>query len=155
MPKPLPIRRDDHIDAKISQLRKLLLTVEDLDEVSDYFHNVLVLDDAFIASGERSSNPRLVTALEAVLKRVAPEGKLGTPLIFRLPEQALCHGYTTWGRGHVVFLYFEQLDLGFCSYVRSLSSAEVTFMRFSLTNAPVSTWGAWQSANAASRGAPQ
>jgi len=124
----------DELNAKVSQLRELLLTAKELEEISEYFHNVLVPDDAFMAAGARSSDRRLLTALEAVLERVAPEGKLGAPLFIRLGQQALCHGYSTWGGGHVVFFYFEQLDLGFCSYCRSLSSAEITFLRFSLTN---------------------
>jgi|GEM_PF-1342756 len=135
MSKPQQAPLDHHTDAKISQLRELLIAAPELDEVSDYFHNELVLDDAFIASGIRASNPRLLNALQVVLERVAPGSNLGTPLIIRLREQAFCHGYSTWGRGHVVFFYFEQLDLGFCSYVRSLSSAEVTFLRFNLANA--------------------
>jgi hypothetical protein len=133
------------MDAKVSQLRKLLLTAKDLDEVSEYFHNVLVPDQSFMASGVRASNARLLMALQAVLETVAPEGKLGTPFIIRLQQQAFCHGYSTWGRGHAVFLYFEQLDLGFCSYARSLSSAEVTFLRFNL--APVAGAPTWAAAN--------
>jgi len=156
MSKPHQTQVDQRVDAKILQLRKLLMTAKDLEQVSEYFHDVLVPDDAFIASGTRSSNARLLTALQAVLERVAPEGKLGTPLIIRLDPQALCHGYSTWGRGHVVFFYFEQLDLGFCSYARSLCCAEVTFLRFNLTNVTgVGAWGAWQSVSAAARKAPQ
>jgi hypothetical protein len=146
MPELHQAELERRVDAKISQLQKLLLTALDLDQVSEYFHEVLVADDAFITSGVHSSNPRLLTALQAVLERVAPEGdKLGTPLILRLEQQALCHGHSTWGRGHVLFFYFEQLDLGFCSYSRSLSAVEVVFVRFNLTNAPgAGTWGAWQ-----------
>ncbi|HKO51925.1 MAG TPA: hypothetical protein VJV79_29655 [Polyangiaceae bacterium] len=156
MRKPHPTPADDRIDAKISQLRKLLLSAKDLDEVSEYFHNVLVPDDAFIVAGARGSNARLLTALQAVLERVAPEGKLGTPLSIRLQQQAFCHGYTTWGAGHAVFFYFEQLDLGFCSYSRSLSSAEVTFLRFNLTNAAgAATWATWPTVNPAVRKTPQ
>lgn len=150
--KPRQIQLNDLIDAKVSRLRELLVNAKDLEEVSDYFHNVLVPDEAFMASGAPASNARLLSALQAVLETVAPEGKLGTPLFIRLDQQMLCHGYTSWGRGHVVFLYFEQLDLGFCSHSPSLSSAEVTFLRFNLTNRPgVGTWGAWQGVGASAR----
>ena len=149
MSKPNQNRPDLRLSSKISELGQLLLTGKDLDEVSEYFHNVLVPDDGFIASGERSSNARLLTALQAVLERVAPEGRLGTPLIIRLDHEALCHGYSTWGRGHVVFFYFEQLDLGFCSYSRNFFSAEVTLLRFNLTNAGVGAWGARQTVGCA------
>ena len=126
--------KDSRIGAKVSKLRKLLLTAQDLDEVSEYFHEELVPDDAFISSGTRTSNPRLLTALEAVLERVTKGGKLGTPLLIRLAEHALCHGYSTWGAGHVVFFYFEQLELGFCSYSPDLRSTEVSLLRFNLMN---------------------
>ena len=156
MPKPRQTPLDPRLDAKVSQLRQLLTTVEDLDQVCEYFHNELVPDDAFIASGARGSNPPLLTALQAVLEVVAPEGELGTPLIIRLDQQAFYHGYSTWGPGHVMFFYFEQLDLGFCSYTPSLSSVNVTLLRFSLTSATgAATWAAWQSVSAAARKAPQ
>jgi len=133
------------IDSKVSQLRTLLMTAADLDKVSDYFHNVLVPDESFLASGVRASNPRLLMALQAVLETVAPEGKLGARFMICLQQHAFCHGYCTWGGGHAVFLYFERLDLGFCSYAPSLSSTEVTFLRFSLT--PTAGAGAWPAVN--------
>jgi hypothetical protein len=156
MPKPRQTQMDELMNARISRLRELLINAENLSEVSEYFHEVLVPDAAFMASGACSSSPRLLTALQAVLERVAPGGKLGMPLCIRLDQQALCHGYSTWGRGHVVFFYFEQLELGFCSYCRSLSSAEISLMRFNLTSvAGTGAWGAWQNVSAAARKAPQ
>jgi hypothetical protein len=156
MRKAQQTQANRRIDAKVSQLRELLMTAKDLDEVSEYFHNELVPDDAFIASGARSSNPRLLTALQAVLERVAPEGKLGMSLSIRLDPQSFCHGYSTWGRGHVVFFYFEQLDLGFCSYSPSLSSIEVTFLRFNLLDATgAATWAAWPTVSSAARKSTQ
>src|SRR6188768_45482 len=135
-------QRHDAMNAKISQLRELLISAKDLAEVCDYFHTVLVPDDVFMRCGVCSSEPRLFDALRAVLERVAPGGKLGAPMLARLQPQALCHGYTTWGRGHVVFFYFEQLDLGFCSYSASLFSETVTYLRFNLTNvACLGSWG--------------
>jgi hypothetical protein len=143
MPKPHRIPLDPGLDAKVSQLRELLKTAQDLSEVSEYFHTVLVPDDAFMTSGTRTGNPRLIAALQAVLGTVAPEGELGAPLLIRLQAPALCHGYSTWGRGHIVFFYFEQLDLGFCSYSRSLREDEVTFLRFNLASVTgIAPWGA-------------
>jgi len=142
------------LNSKISQLRELLVSAKDLAQVSDYFHDVLVLDDAFMAAGELSSQPRLLIALQAVLERVVPGGKLGVPMLVRLREQTLCHGYSTWGRGHTVFFYFEQLDLGFCSYSPSLSSEQVIYLRFNLTNVTgtgTGAWNAWQIIGAAAR----
>ena len=148
MAKWNPSELEQGIDAKVSQLRKLLMTAKDLDEVSEYFHNVLVPDESFMASGARAFNPRLLMALQAVLATVAPEGRLGTPFMVRLQQQSFCHGYSTWGRGHAVFLYFEQLDLGFCSYARGLSSGEVTLLRFNLTPGAGAGAGTWATANA-------
>lgn len=156
MSKPRQTELDPRVTAKVAQLRELLLSAKDLDQVSDYFHNELVTDAAFIASSDRASNPRLLTALQAVLERVAPDGKLGTPLIIRLGSEALCHGYSPWGRGHAVFFYFEPLDLGFCSYSPDLSSPEVSYMRFNLANAVgTGAWTAWQSVRPAARKPPQ
>ena len=147
MPKLQQTRLDPRLEAKLFELRNFLTTARDLDEVSEYFYTALVSDDAFMVSGSPVSHSRLVAALQAVLERVAPEGKLGTPWVIRLDQQAFCHGYSSWGRGHVLFFYFEQLDLGFCSYSRSSSAVEVSHLRFSLTNAAGSgNWGAWQNA---------
>jgi len=143
MIKPHQIQIDNCIGAKVLQLRTLLMTSETLNDVSDYFHNSLALDESFFVAGEWSSNPRLLAALQAELEIVAPEGKLGTAFLISLPEQAFCHGYSSWGKGHVVFFYFEQLDLGFLSYSPSLRSVEVTFVRFSMADAfCAATWGA-------------
>jgi hypothetical protein len=152
MTKPHQSQLDPQIDAKVSQLRTLLMTAKDLDAVSEYFYDALVSDEAFMRSGEPGTNPRLLTALEAVLQTVAPEGKLGMPLIIRLREQAFCHGHTKWGRGHVVFFYFEQLDLGFCGYSQSLSSEQITFLRFTLTNPVGGIQSAWPSKSGARKG---
>ena len=156
MSKPRQTELDPRVTAKVAQLRELLLSAKDLEQVSDYFHNELVTDAAFIASSDRASNPRLLTALQAVLERVAPDGQLGTSLIIRLASEALCHGYSPWGMGHAVFFYFEQLDLGFCSYSPDLSSPQVSYMRFNLTNAVgTGAWAAWQSVRPAARKPPQ
>lgn len=149
MSKARPTQTSELMNAKVTALRELLTAAKDLGEISDYFHDVLVPDDAFMTCGEASSEPRLRLALQAVLERVAPAGKLGKPMFVRLHEQRLCHGYTTWGSGHVVFFFFEQLDLGFCSYSPSLTSEQILFARFNLTNAAsADSWGTWQSSRA-------
>ena len=156
MPKTPKTKPDSQLDAKVARLRELLISAKDLDEVSEYFHDVLVPDEAFIQSSERASNPRLLTVLPALLARVEPEGRLGIPLMLRLEHQAVVHGYSTWGRGHVVFFYFEQLDLGFCSYSPSLTSIKVTFVRFNLANVTgCNHWPCWQSGSSKARQTPQ
>jgi len=142
MTKPHHTQLDDRIGAKVCQLRTLLLTSDDLNDVSEYFHNTVVPDEACFGSGECASNPRLLAALQAELELVAPEGTLGIAFLIRLPDQAFCHGYSTWGQGHVVFFYFEELDLGFCSYSPSLRSIDITLVRFSIADAcGEATWG--------------
>lgn len=122
------------LEMKLTRLRELLLTARDFSDVSEYFHAALVPDDAFMNAGDRVEQPRLAMALERVLRTLEPAGRSIEPLILRLPRHAMCHGLGRWGRGFALFFYFEALDLGFCSYARSLTDSEVTFMRFRLTN---------------------
>jgi len=121
-----------NIEAKVSWLRRLLLTETDLAEVSEYFHTVLVPDDEFLRSSTRTEHPRLLTALEGVLRALEPAGRLSSPVIVRVGP--MCHGNVRSSGGQILFLYFEELDLGFCSYCRSLTAPEVTFVSFHLKN---------------------
>lgn len=131
------MRIDADLDVKLTRLRELLLTARDFSEISDYFHAVLVPDDAFMISGDRAEQPRLVTALKGVLRILEPSGQWAESMILRLDRHAMCHGLGRWGRGFALFFYFEALDLGFCSYARTLTDPEVTFTRFRLTNTNV------------------
>ena len=119
-----------NIEAKVSRLRNLLVTETELAEVSEYFHTVLVPDDEFMSNGTRTEHPRLMTALGGVLRALEPAGRLCNPVIFRVGP--MCHGYGRSSDGQILFLYFEELDLGFCSYCQSLTAPEVTFVRFQL-----------------------
>jgi len=131
-------RLDPNLEAKLTRLCHLLQTERELAEVSEYFHTVLVPDDTFMSSGLRTEHPRLSTALHAVLRAVDPTGHLNSPMIFRVG--GLCHGYARPSSGHLLFLYFEALDLGFCSYARSLTDPEVTFVRFQLKGPNGDSW---------------
>lgn len=106
---------------------------KDLEEVSTYFHAVLVPDDDFVMAGTRTHDARLVQALHAVLDTLAPGGESCAPLILRIEQERMCHGYANWRRGHAIFFYFEALEMGFCSFSPSLHRPEVTFSRFTLT----------------------
>jgi hypothetical protein len=117
---------------KLGRLREMLQLDKELDEVSTYFHTVLVPDDEFIMAGTRASNPRLVHVLDGVLSTLAPGGKLSLPLILHIEQDRMWHGYANWAGGHVIFFYFETPEIGFCSFSRSLTSPEVTFSRFTM-----------------------
>jgi hypothetical protein len=129
---------DPKLEAKLTRLRHLLQTERELAQVSEYFHTVLVPDDAFMTSGLRTEHPRLLTALHAVLRSVDAAGRLNLPLMFQVG--GLCHGYARASSGHLLFFYFEALDLGFCSYARSLTDPEVTFVRFQLKDLNGDSW---------------
>jgi hypothetical protein len=119
---------------KIACLRELLVSARDLGEVFDYFHDVLVPDDCFMALGIPEGDARVTAALDAVLRALAPNGRLGTPLLMHLETHGLWHGCARWGAGQVVFFYFESLDMGFCTYSASFLSDEAKFARFRLSN---------------------
>lgn len=117
---------------KLGRLREMLQLEKDLEEVSTYFHTILVPDDEFVMAGRRAPNARLVQVLDGVLSAVAPGGKLSPPLILCIEQERMWHGYANWAGGHAIFFYFETPEVGFCSFARSLASPEVTFSRFTL-----------------------
>jgi hypothetical protein len=118
--------------AKVARLRELVLTAENLAEPSDYFHDALVCDDAFMALGSRKDEPRLIEIVSKVLETLAPGGRLGKPMVVRIDDYDLCHGCTTWGGGLALFVYFSEADVGFCSYQGNLADPNVWFTRFSV-----------------------
>jgi hypothetical protein len=73
---------------------------------------------------------------------LAPGGRLGPPLLLRLEQEKMCHGYASWGSGHTIFFYFEALDMGFCMYSRSLLDPQVVYSRFRLALPPNAPWNA-------------
>lgn len=125
---------NSEVSVKLRRLREMLQLDTDLEQVSTYFHSVLVPDDEFVMSGMRAANPRLVHVLEGVLSALAPGGKLGLPLILHIEQERMWHGYANWAGGHAIFFYFETPEVGFCSFSRSLASPGVTFSRFTLVS---------------------
>jgi hypothetical protein len=107
---------DETLGARLARLRELLVTGEQLAEASDYFHEALVPDEGFLKSGADAEDPRLLGILGGVLETVAPGGQLAFPMTLRLEKHAMCHGCAFWRNGIVLFFYFEDLDLGLCSY---------------------------------------
>jgi hypothetical protein len=126
---------DETLGARLARLRELLVTGEQLAEASDYFHEALVPDEGFLKSGADAEDPRLLGILGGVLETVAPGGQLAFPMTLRLEKHAMCHGCAFWRNGIVLFFYFEDLDLGLCSYQHSLTDCNVHFVRFSVTRA--------------------
>jgi hypothetical protein len=120
------------LSEKIARLRELVLTAENLAEPSDYFHSVLVPDDAFMAAGSKRDEPRLIEIVTGVLKALAPGGQPGRPMVLRLDPYGMCHGCLSWGGGLALFIYFEEADVGVCSYQRDLMDPNVWFSRFSV-----------------------
>jgi hypothetical protein len=118
--------------AKIARLRELVLKTENLAEPSDYFHTALVTDNAFIAAGTRANEPRLVELVGGVLQALAPGSQPRRAMVLRLEGYGMCHGCMGCGRGLALFVYFDEPDMGFCSYQRDLMDPNVCFSRFSV-----------------------
>lgn len=117
---------------KIAHLRDLVLTAQDLAEPSDYFHTALVTDNAFMAAGSSRNEPRLVQVVGSVLQALAPGEQLRRPMVLRLDAYGMCHGCVGWGHGLALFVYFDESDVGLCSYQRALIDPKVWFSRFSV-----------------------
>jgi hypothetical protein len=137
------LRLERSLHHKLLRLRELLESDEPLREVSQYFHDRLVSDEAFMAAGTCQETPRIVAAVQAVLKSLAPGREPSQVFSIRLVAERFSHGFLSWGRGVVIFAYFEELDLGFLSYALQLTDPNVTFARFAVSPVPA---GAFASA---------
>lgn len=134
-PTPTSFSFDETLVARLARLRDLLVTGEDLSTASDYFHEALVPDETFLRSSSSDECPRLLTILRGVLQAIAPGGELTCAMTLRLERHTMCHGCAFWRGGIALFFYFEDLDLGLCSYQRSLDDPNVRFVRFCVSQA--------------------
>jgi hypothetical protein len=126
---------DEALATRLARLRDLLVTGQELAEASHYFHEALVPDEIFLREGSGEENSRLLAIISGVLKAIAPGGELACPMTLRLEKYAMCHGCAFWGGGVAMFFYFDELDLGLCSYQRNLADPYVRFVRFSVSQA--------------------
>jgi hypothetical protein len=118
--------------AKIARLRELVVSAKNLAEASDYFHTTLVTEETFMAAGSPRDEPRLVEIVGSVLQALAPGGQPRRPMVLRLDGYGMCHGCMGWDRGLALFVYFDEPDMGVCSYQRDLVDPNVWFSRFSV-----------------------
>jgi hypothetical protein len=56
-------------------------------------------------------------------------------MVLRLEGYGMCHGCMGWGSGLALFVYFDEPDVGVCSYQRDLTDPNVWFSRFSVVQA--------------------
>jgi hypothetical protein len=136
-------------ESKLVKLRQMLVEEREPWDIANYFHEELIADDDFLLSGAPAAQPRLTVALEAALRTLAPRGKLLRPYIIRVPQLGMCHGYAKWGSGQALFIYFEDPDIGLCSYAATPSSRNVSFARLRVADAmPSWMWGLGQTGTA-------
>jgi hypothetical protein len=74
-----------------------------------------------------------MAAVEAVLEKLAPGHAPSQVFAIHLAAERMTHGFLSWGKGVVIFAYFDELRLGFLSYAPQLTDPNVTFARFSTT----------------------
>ncbi|MFZ5895490.1 MAG: hypothetical protein ACOY0T_30820 [Myxococcota bacterium] len=127
MPKP-----DSALHDRVARLRELLRNAKDLAEIADYFEAGFCVDSAFMDASKPAKRIQLVQVLAAVLRQIAPQGRVGAPLVLRLEEHLMCHGFTFWGDGVALFFYFEDVDVGFCVWSSEKQDCPTSFARFSV-----------------------
>ena len=134
------------LQQKIDRLRTLIIDDRELQEISDHFHAALVPDEEFVSSSVRATNPRLLEALQGILRSLVPGegGEMKHQFLLHLEQEGLWHGYARCKSGHAIYVFFETLGLGFCSFSATLNSPEVTSSRFRL--AKVRTGLLWHTA---------
>jgi len=123
------------LSARIRHLRELLVGAKDLSKILNYFHDELAGDAAFVNASEPTKHERINQVLGAILRSITGVDGVVSPVALRSVEQGLVHGWAAWHAGLVVFVYFDDLDVGACCYMRSLVDPLVHHVRFSLVEA--------------------
>jgi hypothetical protein len=116
---------------KLATLRDTLLHADQFETVWRYFLDHFGEDPAFIALGEKTTDP----FLEAVFGEVGRQ-LLGRPVevnhvrLIRLPDHGFIHGGAVLGDRLANVLYFEDVRVGMLGVLWSVARGEMKYARF-------------------------
>jgi hypothetical protein len=117
---------------RLATLKDKLLHADNFGKVWEYFLDHFGEDPAFIALGDRASDPFLEAVLAEVGKQLFHRDVTVSDLLLtRLPEQEFLHGGCTLNGRLANVLYFEDVHTGLLAVVMSLAPADTKLVRFS------------------------
>jgi len=97
----------------IAELRRLVSEAANLGVVEDFFHDVLVPRDDFLALGETAQHPLLITFVRELVRITLSEQPLADNILHHIKEHSFWHGcFAPTGAVVVGFVYFEDINRG-------------------------------------------
>ena len=122
----------DKFKKKILTLKDKLLTANDFREPYQYFFDNLGENSIFLDCGKRAKNPLLKKVLTLIGKELFKEDVTVTNLLLvKIRKHHFYHGPCLIQGKMAGVIFFEDIDMGMLSIVRSLKSYETSFVRFS------------------------
>jgi hypothetical protein len=119
-------------EKELNQLKNLLITSEEFDEVYRYFLDHLGENQKFLDIGEKAEHPVLTKVMELVAQQVFHKKiAISRMLLIKIPEHHFYHGPCMLGNTMASLFFFEDIDMGLISILMALDSREVRFVRFS------------------------
>ena len=119
---------------KFSELKRLLVTTKDFNEIQTYFQDHFGEKPEFMDFGHQIPGETYYRILGATLGRILKRDAivLKGALFILIPEQHMVHGCAMAGKYMVNTLHFTDIDMGLIT-VCALGSARVDYARFSIT----------------------
>jgi hypothetical protein len=115
----------------LATLKDKLVNATDFSEVFHYFLDHFGCDPDFIALGERTESPRLVTIIAQAAGQMFGKPVTPTDVLFaRLPEQGFLHGRCVVVDKVANVIYFEDIHTGLLAVIWSFAPAETKLARF-------------------------
>lgn len=122
---------------RIDNLRELLVHEDHLPAIGKYFFDNLAEDRAFIQHGKVVKNPMLKKIIrKACDDFISKDQQMMKLLMVQLKGFPFVHGAFFIGPHLSNFFYFEELKKGMIIIVRSMTSGETSFIRFTGTVIP-------------------
>ncbi len=123
------------IASRIGELRRLVVEAPKLQDVADYFHEHLAMDDAFMASSQPASHETLLAMVRGIVRTALAPGEVVDSKLLRVAGQPLWHGMNLHSCGLIVeIIYFD--DVKTCVSITSdLTGARQRQLRFTVDEA--------------------
>jgi hypothetical protein len=130
------MNKPSRIDTVLTTLKELLRDEHDFGKTVTFFHDKVVPHPNFSASGKPQKNPLLKQMLTALFEQKFPSDPVTLMHFIHVRSAKFWHGSVLCKSGLGVVIYFEDIAMGLCTYVPSLTTTNTEFVRFSTAEVP-------------------
>ena len=117
---------------KLETLKEKIISAQNLNEPWEYFFNHFGDDPTFLNFGSKIEDYLLETVIEKIgEKLLCQDVRVSNLLLTKIPEYNFIHGACFIQDKLTSIIFFKDIDTGLLSIVRSMSSFEISIVRFS------------------------